>query len=197
MCILKLLFRIIRKTEGVTFSEWLGFLKTVREKGPGCEEFCRLTESFPSGGKTLSSADGNHLLALEMESFINVRISASLETFQKNIRQGLNENDETLVEAAFHRLKTDLKACLFFETMEDFPADLSSALSGQVTQLISGWQREYGNVLKERFGTFPAGSLGEEVLWYYFSHQPLNMIRPGQQEYKEKQCRTQHLSNRN
>ena len=182
MCILKLLFGKKRNTDRVTFSEWLGFLKTVRDKGPECEEFCRLKEGFPSGGKSLSDADGNRLLALEMEDFVNVRISAALETFQGNILHGLNENDESMIETAFQSLEKDLRACLFFVSLEGFPADLSSALSGQVIKLISGWQREYGKVLRGKFETFPAGSLGEEVLWYYFSHQPLEMIRPGQQE---------------
>jgi hypothetical protein len=43
-------------------------------------------------------------------------------------------------------------------------------------EVILKWQTEYGRLLREQFESFPAGSLGEELLWLFLTHPPVEMM---------------------
>ena len=66
---------------------------------------------------------------------------------------------------------------MFFERLAGFPQELSERLSSEITEVIAGWQTEYGRLLREQFESFPAGSLGEELLWLFMTHPPAEMLK--------------------
>lgn len=161
----------------ISYSEWLELLRVTAAEGFECEEYRRLCQSFPEQGEAYYRTDGARTLALEMESYANKRLPVILNDFQDRITSALWENDSLLIEAAFRNLKADLINCMFFERLAGFPQELSERLSSEITEVIAGWQTEYGRLLREQFESFPAGSLGEELLWLFMTHPPAEMLK--------------------
>lgn len=164
----------------VSYSEWIKLLRITAAEGFECEQYQRLCRSFPEQGETYYRTEGAHTLALEMESYANKRLPVILNDFQDRVTSALWKNDGLLIEAAFRSLRDDLSNCMFFGRLEGFPQELSDCLTSEITEVVAGWQTEYGRILREQFESFPAGSLGEELLWFFMTHPPVEMLKKEQ-----------------
>lgn len=171
------LFRKKDQKHPITFHEWLTLLKRVSTEGFKNEAYERLKEGFPDYGKSYSQSDGNYLIAREMSEYATVRISLSVRAFQDDIARALLENDEGYLERAFRALRSDLGEVLFFRELRGFPVDLAQELTEKISETVLKWQTEYGKQLKDSFELFPAGSLGEELLWLFTVNPPVGMLK--------------------
>jgi len=160
----------------ISCSEWIELLRITADEGFECEEYHRLCQEFPEQTETYDMTDGAGTLAREMESYANKRLSVILNDFQDRVTAALQDNDGLLMESAFRNMGADLSACMFFEHLEGFPKDLSGRLAPEMREVISEWQTEYGRLLREQFESFPAGSLGEELLWLFMTHPPVELM---------------------
>ena len=171
------LFRKNNKNREVTFDEWIDLLRQTSLEGFDSEAYARLKLKFPIGAINFSKADGNRSLVKEMNHYASTRLSEILEQFQSEIEESLLENDESRLERAFRILKSSLKELMFFETLRDFPRDVTIELSNSIEEAVFKWETEYRAVLRENFETAPAGSLGEELLWMYTTNLPSDMLK--------------------
>ena len=176
--ILRFFVKKEEKKRAITFDEWIDLLREMSLKGFECEAYIIVKAEFPAGARKFSEADGNRLLAKEMSKYANVRLSGILTRFQDDVRESLDQNDETRLERAFRVLKSDLGELLFFEKMEGFPESIAAELSHNIEEAVSVWQAEYGAMLRMNFETIPAGTLGEELLWMFGINPPADMLRP-------------------
>lgn len=152
-------------------------MRKVSTEGFEGEAYERLRNGFPEYGQNYSEADGNCLIAKEMSEFATVRIALSVQAFQNDISQALRENDEGYMERAFRTLRRELGEVLFFEELRGFPVDLAGELTDKITETVLKWQTEFGNKLRDNFELFPAGSLGEELLWFFTINPPVEMLK--------------------
>ena len=81
------------------------------------------------------------------------------------------------MERAFRTLRRELGEVLFFEELRGFPVDLAGELTDKITETVLKWQTEFGNKLRDNFELFPAGSLGEELLWFFTINPPVEMLK--------------------
>lgn len=160
----------------ISCSEWIDLLSVTADEGFECAEYHRLCQEFPEQGETYYMTDGAGRLMREMELYANKRLPLILNDFQDRVTAALRENDGLLMESAFRSMRSDLSACMFFEHLEGFPKDLSERLAHEMREVILKWQTEYGRLLREQFESFPAGSLGEELLWFFLTHPPVEMM---------------------
>lgn len=171
------LFKKKEQKNTITFNAWIELLRKVSTEGFEGEAYERLRNGFPEYGQNYSEADGNCLIAKEMSEFATVRIALSVQAFQNDISQALRENDEGYMERAFRTLRRELGEVLFFEELRGFPVDLAGELTDKITETVLKWQTEFGNKLRDNFELFPAGSLGEELLWFFTINPPVEMLK--------------------
>lgn len=171
------LFKKKEQKNTITFNAWIELLRKVSTEGFEGEAYERLRNGFPEYGQNYSEADGNCLIAREMSEFATVRIALSVQAFQNDISQALRENDEGYMERAFRTLRRELGEVLFFEELRGFPVDLAGELTDKITETVLKWQTEFGNKLRDNFELFPAGSLGEELLWFFTINPPVEMLK--------------------
>lgn len=129
----------------ITYAEWLTLLETVQKKGMACREFEQLKTVYPlKAGNSYEPLIHNGLAKLE-----TCLLTKIFARFEKAMNLCLEETDLEIAETAIQNLRKNLKACLFFNGVPEYPESVKNSMNQEIHENITQFWQEYTKYLKK------------------------------------------------
>lgn len=119
-----------------TYREWLDCLHLLRENDAyGVGVYDALAAGSFSGTESTRAA-----LQKQMVDGVNAALDKSAKRFIRNMNDSLAFNEFSQIASLFYRLKRDVRAVLFFESLDFLPKEFREELSDAVkSQMLKFW----------------------------------------------------------
>lgn len=129
----------------VSYADWIALIAVILEKGMTCQEFEQIKQVYPqTAGESHISMVYNELGRLE-----ECLLMHSFSKFQNTINRCLEEMDLEIAEFAMRNLRRNLKDCLFFNDIPEFPESIKNKMTQEVKKNIEAFQEKYQKYLKK------------------------------------------------
>ena len=154
----------IKKKEALqvqySFTDWRDYIESILKSSYQSIPFDDIRERFPLD----YSKEYNPILADSIEKLETFALKKIINAFNNKWSRGIEENDITLVYAAWNELDASLKKCLFYKKIESFPSEIGEQVDNQVFKVADDIQYMCEKHIKQAEGE--SGSAFMKDLYY-------------------------------
>ena len=130
--------------KSVAYSQWLEYVRTVKDKGIKSEAMMQLCSSYPQ----VNMQDYKEYIYNELAKLESLLLSESMEGFQPTVNKCLSENDLELLYSAIKVLKKEVSICFFFNEIEQFSNNMKEKLTIQMVDSLKDFINEFQKYVK-------------------------------------------------
>lgn len=156
-----------RKSLDISYTEWISLVNSVKEQGLHGETFSTLQNCYPKNIGTVYEKN----IQSELAKFETIIMKKTIDKFQTAINLTLEEQDLEILQTAVVHLKKDIRKCLFFLKIEEFPQEFKESMYMQIYKIVSSFQSEIEHYITQIMMNNASGFI--EDLAYIFSKQNL------------------------
>lgn len=148
------------KTTYISYADWAALVAKTRADGVGSEAFAALKNAYPqTAGEAYVPMVQKELARLE-----TCLLKRAFDRFQKEINLCLEEADIEGAEAAIRNLKKNLRACLFYNGILEYPQTIRESMNAEIRKNVRAFWQEYLRFLRKL--SYTDGSAFVEELLY-------------------------------
>lgn len=126
----------------------------------GSESFAALKSAYPqAAGEAYVPMVQKELARLE-----TCLLKRAFDRFQKEINRCLEEADIEAAESAMRNLKKNLRACLFYNGIPEYPQAVRESMNAEIRENASAFWQDYLRFLRKL--SYTDGSAFVEELFY-------------------------------
>lgn len=128
----------------VAYSQWLEYVRDVKDKGIRCDSMTQLCSSYPK----VSMQDYHEHIYNELAKLEILLLSESMDRFQSAVNKCLSENDLEFLSGGIRTLKKELSICFFFHKIEQYPRGMKEELTIQMVESLRDFIQEFQKYVK-------------------------------------------------